>query len=785
MLLAVVLTALSCSRGEVDLSQVPTGFPVPEPASALADMETAESYSVEIEDALFVLGRELQAGNWSAFEEFLTEDFVGSTFPATAGATESPLPLGGMQWEFPLEKIASSSRDAFLASWKEHLGDWQEISTTRWELPQAEFQVGRPVWARTSLQLQVHGKNAAGHIASWSFAATAQLVKVQGAWRLRSFALGHLQGMSREHALFTDISAELGIAYREEARKDGAPFRQGATRQPFNGAACADVNGDGWWDFFFAGKLRNSLYLADGQGGFQEVAAEWGVAAPADGSGCAFFDFDNDGDQDLFVASEGRREKDGSIRGQPWRMFRQDNGRFREVSKELGLDQTMASQSVVILDYDKDGWLDIYVTNYGDRRTEDVNSWHDGDNGQPDALLRNLEGKGFRNMAEEAGVALPRWSYAAAAADFDRDGDQDLYVAHDYAVNAFFRNNGDGTFEEVGSELAAEDLGFGMGVNWADLNHDGLLDLYVANMFVPAAARIMRRLQIDADGMAMPHKLSRGNTILLQQIDGTFALAPEEIGGVNGLWAWGVAVNDFDLDGYLDVFCTNGMFTREGVGEIHSYFWRNVVAAMLDPMEDPSIGMRADPNDEAFRQQRVRQGRAGRSWGGHERDKFWWNRGGQDFVDLSDISGVDSPGDGRVAIAVDFDQDGDLDLLGNEWSFTQRNRQFLYRNDVQAQPSGYLAIRLRATTTQYEAIGSEVVVTTQEGPLSQVLACGHGFLSAGPPELVFGLGKNVDAEVEVYWPSGRREAFGRLSSNSQNLLVEGTGRAQPFPQTTD
>ncbi len=785
MLLATVLAALSCSRGAVDLSQVPTGFPVPEPESILADMEAAESYSVEIEDALFVLGRELQAKNWPALEEILTPDFLASPLPAIESATKVALPLGGIQHEFPTESSNPSPGDAFAESWQQHLGDWQEIATTRWTLPQADFQVGRPVWARTSLQLEVHGKNAAGDVASWSLAATAQMVKVQGSWRLRSFALHRLQGKSRERALFTDVSVDLGIAYREEVREDGKPFRQGATRQPFNGAACADVNGDGWWDFFFAGKLRNSLYLANGLGGFQEVAAEWGLATPADGSGCAFFDYDNDGDQDLFVASEGRREKDGSIRGQPWRMYRQDDGRFTEVGAELGLDQCMASQSVVILDYDQDGWLDIYVTNYGDRRTEDVNSWHDGDNGQADALMRNLAGKGFQDMAEEAGVALPRWSYAAAAADFDRDGDQDIYVAHDYAVNAFFRNNGDGTFVEVGAEIAAEDLGFGMGVNWADLNHDGLLDLYIANMFVPAAARIMGRLQIDANDMAMPHKLSRGNTILWQQPDGTFRLASEEIGGVNGLWAWGVAVNDFDLDGYLDVFCTNGMFTRQGIGEIHSYFWRNVVAAMLDPKEDPSIGMRADPNGSAFRQQRVRQGRAGRSWGGHERDKFWWSRQGQDFVDLSDFSGVDSAGDGRAAIAVDFDQDGDLDLLVNEWSFTEFNRQILYRNDVQAQPIGYLAIRLRATTTQYEAIGSEVVVTTPEGPLSQVLVCGHGFLSAGPPELVFGLGKHSDAEVEVFWPSGRREAFGRLSTNSQNLLVEGTGKPLPFPHSTD
>src|SRR5262249_29869023 len=140
----------------------------------------------------------------------------------------------------------------------------------------------------------------------------------------------------------------------------------------------------------------------------------------------------------------------------------------------------------------------------------------------------------------------------------------------------------------------------------------------------------------------------------------------------------------------------------------------------------------------------------GLSLAGHQRDHLWRNAGEAGFVDLSDVSGADSPLDGRAVLAADFDDDGDVDLFVHEM---EGERHRLYRNDATAPGAGYLKVRLRATRSQWQAIGAEVVVKGgSAGPCSQVLQCGSGYLSCQPPELVFGLGDAKEGTIEVYWP---------------------------------
>jgi len=171
----------------------------------------------------------------------------------------------------------------------------------------------------------------------------------------------------------------------------------------------------------------------------------------------------------------------------------------------------------------------------------------------------------------------------------------------------------------------------------------------------------------------------------------------------------------------------------------------------------------------------------GLSFSGHERDKVWINGGpDQGFADVSFLSGADSPNDGRAALAADFDDDGDQDLFVHN---IQRERHGLYRNDA-VQPgapgSGFVKLRLRATTTQYEGIGAMVVVEGPEGPTAQVHTRGAGFVSCQPAELVFGLGDAARADVSVLWPGGKRESFGSVAANGRYLLVEGAGHPTPF-----
>jgi hypothetical protein len=283
------------------------------------------------------------------------------------------------------------------------------------------------------------------------------------------------------------------------------------------------------------------------------------------GTGAVFFDFDNDGDQDLFVAHEGWTGADGSAMGETAKLYLNDgSGAFEMVTDDIGLDVSLVGYSATAFDYDMDGWLDVFVCGYGRVEDEHNNSWIEATNGKPNGLFRNIKGERFEDVALEAGVRGTSWSYASAAADYDLDGDLDLYVANDYGLNRFYRNEGDGSFKDVAEELGLLDRGNGMGVSFGDLNNDGLLDVYVANMSSTAGNRILDRLKDDVDEEVyeMLKKTAAGNTIFLRSGDGFEAL-PSEAGGVNASWAWSPILCDFDLDGRTDIFVTNGFVTGD------------------------------------------------------------------------------------------------------------------------------------------------------------------------------------------------------------------------------
>ncbi len=167
--------------------------------------------------------------------------------------------------------------------------------------------------------------------------------------------------------------------------------------------------------------------------------------------------------------------------------------------------------------------------------------------------------------------------------------------------------------------------------------------------------------------------------------------------------------------------------------------------------------------------------RQGLSFNGNERTRLFINGGAEGFLDLSDVSGADSPLDGRALIAADFDDDMDLDLFVHN---IQRERHNLFRNDLGRGRS--IKVRLRATSGQYEAVGARVIVRTPNQSVAQLTTRGGGFASCQAPELIFGLGDAPSATVEVLWPWGEMESFGKVAAGERVLLVEGAGKPESF-----
>ena len=560
--------AAACGGGGEPEGPAMTGssFALPEvidiaaPTESVLHLETVEDLTEEVADWLLDLSAELRRRDFNAARAWLREDFAGHAFGELSISKETALELSVVRSEYDLSALDVVGNDDFLGSIEEHIGAWASVESVIWKTKGAEFQSGRDRWGKIKVWMRYIGTSSDGGkvaITSWAY---LRVRKERAKWGIDRFELTSLSSDQRDGPVFSNVATAVGVAH--QGPQFGSP---GNASYAWNGSAAADVDGDGLWDVFHPSDGRNFLYLANESGTFTEEAEERGLIGPDKGTGAVFFDFDNDGDQDLFVAHEGWTGEEGSVMGETSKLYLNDGtGGFEMVTKDIGLGVPLVGYSVTAFDYDMDGWLDIFVCGYGRLESEHNNSWIDATNGAPNGLFRNIKGERFEEVAAAAGVRGTSWTYASAAADYDLDGDLDLYVGNDYGLNRFYQNEGDGSFKDVAEDLGLLDRGNGMGVSWGDLNNDGLLDVYVANMSSTAGNRILDRLkeEVDEEAFEQLKKTAAGNTIFIRSADGFEAL-PVEAGGVNASWAWNPVLCDFDLDGRKDIFVTNGFVTGE------------------------------------------------------------------------------------------------------------------------------------------------------------------------------------------------------------------------------
>ncbi|HEV2708222.1 MAG TPA: VCBS repeat-containing protein [Pyrinomonadaceae bacterium] len=465
--------------------------------------------------------------------------------------------------------LRAISSTEFLRGWTTFLEHFSEVEDARFKVKESSFdESARAVMGakvptaatgakgRARIAFYVIGRDAEGR-REWARGTANVEVRAdaKGRWQFETFSLLSLDSMVAATDLFSEVAVPAGI---------GASLptfgTQGNTDFAWHGAAAADFDRDGFVDLFVTAPDRNHLYLNDRQGRFRDAADETGVRlTETAGVAPLVLDYDNDGDADVFVSSVGRQMLLEN------RLVPDGKLAFRDVSLEAGVSVSAIGFSAVAGDVNADGFLDIYVTSYNRYGQVTPDSWFRATNGTPNLLFINQKNGTFKEEAARWGVDDRRWSYAAEFADVNGDGRVDLYVANDFGEKALYINRGE-RFVDEAAERGVLDPGNGMGVSFGDYNNDGRLDLHASNMSSTAGNRILARLFPNQSAKEnVLKKLAAGNNLFENLGDGKFRDVTAEVGGFSGGWAWGGGFIDFDNDGWEDIYTPNGFISGKSM----------------------------------------------------------------------------------------------------------------------------------------------------------------------------------------------------------------------------
>jgi hypothetical protein len=564
---------------------------------------------------------------------------------------------------------------------------------------------------------------------------------------------------------FTDKAAESGITFVHHATEDSTKYYKPNHYDHGNGIAVADVDGDGLPDIYFVSQLGgNELWKNVGGGKFVNITESAGVALKDRVSVTASFaDIDNDGAPDLYVTT---------VRGGNVLFHNDGKGHFKDISKESGLDYVGHSSGAVFFDYDNDGLLDLFLANVGKYTTDERGpggyyiGFGDAFTGhlkpertERSRLYHNVGHNHFVDVTDQMGVPYTGWTGDASFADLNGDGYPNLYVLNMQGDNHYLVNQKGKRFVDQTEEHFPKTPWGAMGIKFFDYDNDGKMDLFVTDMHSdmsehidPDREKLKSRMQwTDAFLQGGANNIF-GNGFWHNLGGGKFEEISDKI-GVENYWPWGPSIGDLNADGFDDIFIGASMCFpfRYGINSLllNDHGQRFVDAEFVLGVEPRKDGRTHTPWFETDcategKDRRACEGQTGK-------------------ILVMGTMGT------RSAVIFDIDGDGDLDIVTNEFN---AGPQVLVSDLAQRQKIHYLQVALVGTVSNRNGLGATVRVTSGSKVYTKYNDGKSGYLSQSVLPLYFGLAdaQKVD-RVEVQWPSGKKSVLEKNISLNKTITI--------------